>query len=76
MNKYWLEEQPKAIETDKNTIRYYEKAGKLQVSLPDWQDGKGKLNRGKTITLDLEALQLSKDVEKAANIFEEIAGLL
>ena len=76
MEKYWLEEQPKVIETEKNVIRYYEQAGKLQISLPDWQDGKGKLNRGKTTTLDLEALQLSDDVEKAADVFEEIAGML
>ena len=50
--KYWEEEEAKVVDTGKNVLRWYEKADKLQVSMPNWGEGK----QGKTVTLDLCAV--------------------
>lgn len=52
---YWEQEQPTIISTGKNILRYFPKAGKLQVSQPNWTNDKGEEKPGKTVTLDIEA---------------------
>lgn len=49
-NQWWLEEQPQTVATPRNVVRWFPKAGKLQVSRPD-RDGMV----GKTVTLDIGA---------------------
>lgn len=75
-NKYWLGEDPEVLRTEKNVLRYYKKAGKLQVSLPDWQDNEGETKPGKTVTLDIESMQLSDDKEDIRQLFQEMMSLL
>lgn len=56
---YWTEETPTIIDTGANVLRYYPQAGKLQVSLPDWLNKEGDSCQGKTVAVDVEALQTS-----------------
>lgn len=56
---YWTEETPTIIDTGANVLRYYPQAGKLQVSLPDWLNKEGDACQGKTVAVDVEALQAS-----------------
>jgi len=69
---YWHEEQPEVLETEKNVLRWFPRAGKLQVALPYWFDTQGMKHPGKTVTLDVEALQLSQDRERAVGILQEV----
>ncbi len=57
MKKYWEEETPKVVDTGKNVLRLFDKAGKLQVAQPDWEDKDGMKKPGKTVTVDLDALR-------------------
>jgi len=68
MNRWWEDDTPQVITTRTNVLRYYPKAGKLQVSRPDWITEEGETRPGKTVTLDVAALQ-----QDAAEIFEAIA---
>lgn len=52
---YWEEETPKIMATDFNVFRWYENAGRLQVSMPDW-DKDGETKQGKTVTISLSTL--------------------
>lgn len=74
--KWWLSEEPQTIHTSKNTLRWYPKAGKLQVARPDWENDAGERKPGKTVTLDMEALQHSDDAHSASELFRSIAGIL
>ena len=73
---WWLDEEPQTIKTDKNVLRWYPNAGKLQVSRPDWTDDSGAAKPGKTVTLDIEGLRLSGDAQAAAAILRSIADAL
>lgn len=73
---YWEYENPLVIETTKNVLRYFPQAGKLQVSLPSWTNDKGEEQPGKTVTLDVESLQLSEDREKAIDILQSVLAEL
>lgn len=53
MIRWWENETPQTIETDKNVMRYYPQAEKLQVSRPNWTDDYGESKPGKTVVLDL-----------------------
>ena len=71
--KYWEEETPIDVMTDKNELRWFKESGKLQVSLPKWKNKAGDEVPGKTVVLDLialsespEAVQLLRDVLKQA----------
>ena len=76
MIRWWEEETPQTIATKTNVLRYYPNAGKLQVSRPDWTDDSGAAKPGKTVTLDIEGLQLSGDAQAAAAILRSIADAL
>jgi len=52
MSKYWEDETPEVITTDKNEIRVFNEAGKIQV-FPKIGTGRGI---GKGATIDLEAM--------------------
>ena len=61
--KFWLYEDPEVMQTGRNTLRYYPKAQRLVVHLPDYQDQKtGEIKPGKGTGLNLEALEESPDV--------------
>lgn len=55
--EYWKDETPIEVDTGANVLRYYEAAGKLQISLPNWADKDGVIRPGKTVALDIAALQ-------------------
>lgn len=76
MNRYWEAETPIEVLTSRNRLRWFPKAGRLQVSLPDWQGGDGKTHPGKTATMDADALRESEDVEAAKRIFREVLASL
>lgn len=66
---YWTEEKPTVVDTGANVFRYYKNAGKLQISLPDYQNRDGDSCQGKTVAVDVEALQANS---KAMSLFAEI----
>ncbi len=70
--RYWEEETPVVVETAKNVLRWFPRAGKLQISLPNWTDKEGSEKPGKTVTLDVEALQVSEDRERAAEMLRGV----
>lgn len=39
--KYWETETPITADTGKNILRYFDGAGKLQASMPNWTDLNG-----------------------------------
>lgn len=78
VQKYWDAETPMVADTGKNVLRYFAKAGRLQISNAFWTDGNGKQQFGKTVTLNLaavaentEAINILRtmlaDIEKAAS---------
>lgn len=70
---YWENETPVKATTRRNEIEYYKAAGKLAISRPTWTDDSGNTRRGKTVTLDLAALQ---EAPEAVAIFKEITAAL
>jgi len=64
------------VRTERNTLRFYPQARKLQVSLPDWFDSDGEIRPGKTVTIDIDALSLSPDRDVAARVFTYMVELL
>ena len=58
-NKYWLNEKPDEIQTSRNILRWFKKAGKFQVAGlfkdPDTQE----LRQGKTAVMDAEDLAIT-----------------
>ncbi len=78
MKYYWEKETPETVASEKNVLRYYRQAGRLQVGRPSWTDKDGKEKHGKTVTLDIEALEVLEPEKRAkarAN-FEEIMEAL
>lgn len=71
MNFYWLNETPVTVKTPKNTLNYYRNAGRLQISAADWKTPDGGLARGKTVTLQLDALN-----DEGKELFRTIAAAL
>jgi len=69
---YWREEKPVVLKTEKNVLRWFQRAGKLQVALPYWLDNNGVRKPGKTVTLAVEALQLSGDRQRVVEVLKEI----
>jgi len=56
MFKYWDNEVPTEADTGKNIFRYFDEAGKLQISMPFWTNGYGEQKPGKTVAVDIAAL--------------------
>ncbi len=78
MLRYWERETPEIITSERNILRYYSEAGKLQVGRPSWKDKDRKEKHGKTVTIDIEALEVlgPEEKAKAQAIFKEIASVL
>ena len=64
MKKYWETEAPVEVNTGKNILKHYPKAGKLQISMPEWKNETGETRRGKMVVLDIAALQASREATK------------
>jgi len=61
---YWEKEEPIEVSTNRISLQYFPKAGKLQVSIL-WPDKEtGEKRRGKTVTIDHEDLALYREVQK------------
>jgi hypothetical protein len=69
--KYWEDEQPLVADSGKNVLRLFEKAGKLQVSMPYWTDKDGVQKPGKTITIDIQAVRATPE---AIEIFRKVTN--
>lgn len=74
--RYWLDESPVEIRTEKNVLRYFPKARRLQVALPDWTNEDGQSRPGKMVTLDVAALAQSGDQEDAHRVVAAILAKL
>ena len=72
MSKYWENEEPIVVETEQNVFSLFEASGRLQVSRPSWLDKNGNEARGKTVTINLEALRGSPE---AIELFRQAIGL-
>ena len=66
--KYWEYEDPEEYETEKNVLRYFPEAQKLQVASPyytkvirTWTETKHQRMPGKPTALDLRALAEDQD---------------
>ena len=70
-NNYWEHETPVVVDTGKNVLRYFDQAGKLQVSMPYWTNDAGEQRPGKTVTMDVAALLMSPD---ALEVVRKIIG--
>ena len=66
---YWENEQPTIIDTERNVLRYFPQADKLQVCQPSWTDKDGNAKQGKTVTLDLTAL---RETQEAVELLRQI----
>ena len=78
MSKYWETETPAVVDTGKNILRYFEQAGKVQISMPNWKNADGENKPGKTVTVDIAAL-VNDDVEirrQAADLFFHIYNII
>ena len=71
--RYWQEEPGKVIDTGKNVLEYYPKAGKLSIAKPSWTNTVGEVKRGKTVVLDLAAVKANPE---AVAMFRRIADRL
>lgn len=70
--RYWLDETPMEIRTEKNVLRYFPKARRLQVALPDWTNEDGETRPGKMVTLDVAALAKTEGRETARKVVRAI----
>ena len=70
-NNYWEKEQPVIVDTGKNVLRFFEKAGRLQISMPNWMTKEGEVKPGKTVTINVDALRETPD---ALNMLRKISG--
>jgi len=81
-SRYWIYEQPVIRDTGKNALRYYEKAGKLQIALCDYvvatKDRTGNITEetkpGRLAALDLDALE--EDQQTLHWLLEILQGLV
>jgi hypothetical protein len=71
--KYWESETPITADTGKNVLRYFEQAGKLQISMPYWTGQDGEQKPGKTVTVDIGAVKASPE---ALEVFRRVFGAL
>lgn len=55
-SRYWLTETPETASTERNVFRYYARAERLQVSLPDYSAFNGEERRGKTVGIYIPSL--------------------
>ena len=69
MDKYWTHEKPIEIDTGANILRLFEKAGKMQICNPYWEDKDENKQHGKTVTLDITALL---ETPEAGAVFERL----
>lgn len=75
--KYWLYEEPEVLKTGKNVIRYYPKAERLVVHLPDYIKADfygGEVKPGKGVGLQL--VSLSEDQEVLKRIIDILSEYL
>lgn len=62
--RYWEKEKPVEVSTNRISLQYFPKAGKLQVSIL-WLDREtGEKRRGRTVTIDHEDISLYPEVRE------------
>lgn len=71
---YWKDAPDIEVDTEKNVLRYYKEAAKLQISMPKWKDEDGNEKNGKTVTINLDALkETDGGIELLQNVIASIA---
>ncbi|HOJ21367.1 MAG TPA: hypothetical protein PLU39_16585 [Armatimonadota bacterium] len=75
---YWDAEKPLVIQTERNCLRFFEKAERLQVGFAPYVNRRGEERMVKAVTLNLAALkEADRDtIIAAAELFEKLAGEL
>lgn len=74
MPNWWDSETPVVITSDKNALRWYPQAKKMQVSRPDWTNQEGEQKPGKTVTFDVGALGNNEEAKKVfASMLEALS---
>lgn len=69
---YWEQEQPEEARSGRVLLRWFAKAGKLQVTSLYKDRESGELRPGKVVTLDEEDLRLHPELlEMLARVVEE-----
>jgi hypothetical protein len=66
-DRYWEQEDPHKVTTDKARLCYYPVAGKLQISWGYKHPHSGKVRYGRTVVLDRSAIASSPE---AFSLFE------
>ena len=69
MKNYWENPADYEIDTGKNILRYWKKAGRFQVCMPHWTDKDGNEKQGKTVTINIDAL---RETPEAVQLFEKV----
>lgn len=68
--KFWLYEKPEVFTTGRNCFRYYPKAERLSIHLPDYIDRDGIQRCGKGTSINLASLADEPEVlQKIIDIF-------
>jgi hypothetical protein len=74
VKKYWDNPPDAEINTEKNILRYFKGAAKLQVQMPKWTNKDGEEMPGKCVTINLDALRESEGgVDFIQKIIADIA---
>jgi len=76
--KYWENERPLTVKTNKNILQFYPEAGQLSVARSPWEDSNGVERQGKTVTLNLSALCESgmEALSGARDVFAAIVQMI
>jgi len=69
MKKYWESKPDITVDTGKNILNYWREEGKLQVCMPYWTDSDGNQKQGKTVTINIDAVQTTPE---AVRLFEKL----
>ncbi|MBI3946711.1 MAG: hypothetical protein HY321_12380 [Armatimonadetes bacterium] len=66
--RWWDAETPVVFASGRNVFRFYHEADRLVVSKPDWEDTAGAVRMGKSVGVDLAALEEAEPEDLAAAI--------
>ena len=71
---FWEVEKPEVLDTGRNVLRYYQKAQRLVIHLPDWDNYKtGRRCPGKGVGLNLTALAERPELcERVIEILQDL----
>lgn len=72
-NKFYDEEIPQLVTVKGSELRLYKVAGRLSLSKPQWKNKDGRMQMGKTVSIDLTG---NKGNQELIELFEYIVDML